>query len=105
MTITKHNIIVITASVVIAASIPFLYITEKRKKIDYKTFHTTAGWGYDILINKKIFIHQEYIPVIVEKKGFATEATVIKMAHAVIEKLKNNKLPTLTRPELDQICK
>ena len=61
---TKHNLIVITVSVVIAASIPFFYMNDKRKKMDYKTFHTTAGWGYDILINKKIFIHQEYIPVI-----------------------------------------
>jgi Domain of unknown function (DUF4907) len=104
MTITKHGLGVITVSVAIAASIPLFFIHGERKKIDFKTFHTATGWGYDILVDKKLFIHQEYIPVIAEKKGFSTEALAGKTAKMVIVRLKNNKLPTLTCSELNQIC-
>jgi len=109
ITITKHNIIVITVSVAIAVSIPFIYLNSRKKKTDpiaigYKTFHTAAGWGYDIMVNKKLLIHQEHIPVIEEKRGFPSETLAIKTAGWVINKLKNNKAPTLTKTELDHIC-
>jgi serine protease inhibitor ecotin len=103
--ITRHGLIVLIASVSIAATIPFLYTWKPTKKIDYKTFHTTNGWGYDILINKKLVIHQQYIPAIPEKKGFDTEEFAKRAAGSVVDKLKNNKLPTLSYAEINQICK
>ncbi|HEV8283961.1 MAG TPA: DUF4907 domain-containing protein [Chitinophagaceae bacterium] len=104
ITITKHDVIVITIAVAIAAAIPFCFLKDERKRIDYRTFHTAMGWGYDILVKKKIFIHQENVPAIAEKKGFDTEESAKKTANLIIDKLKNNKPPTLTHEELVQIC-
>ena len=100
--ITKHSTIVLAISIAIAIEIPFFYFSQE-KKVDYKIFHTTSGWGYDILVDKRLFIHQECVPVFAEKRGFATEESAWSVARMVVHKLKNNELPTLTYGELTQI--
>lgn len=102
--ITKHNLVVLLVSLTLAAAIPFFYAGRDHKKIEYKTFHTSEGWGYDILIRKKLAIHQQYIPAMAEKKGFSQEALAKKAAESVVDKIKNNKLPTLSYTEISQIC-
>jgi len=101
---TKHNIIVITICVIIAVAIPFLYKTHEGNKINYKTFRADSGWGYDVVVNGKLLIHQQYIPVVAEKKEFSTEQQAEEAAQLVVSKLKNNKLPTLSKAEVQQIC-
>lgn len=103
--ITKHSMVILIASAAIAVTIPLLYRSKPPKMIEYKTFHTTEGWGYDILINKKLVIHQQTIPAVPEKKGFDTEEFAKRAAGSVVDKLKNNKLPTLSYAEINQICK
>jgi len=98
----KHSTIVLVISIAVAVVIPFYYLGHT-KKVDYKTFHTTIGWGYDILVDKRLFIHQECVPVLAEKKGFATEESAKAVARMVVHKVKNNELPTLTYGELTQI--
>jgi len=103
---TKHNWIVIAVSILIAAAIPVLYKAgAKVNEINYKTFNQTGGWGYDIIVNRKLLIHQEYIPAIAQKKEFSTEKQAAQAAQLVMSKLKNNKLPTLSLVEVEQICK
>jgi hypothetical protein len=102
LTTIKHSSIVLAISIAIAVAIPLFYLAHQ-KKIDYKTFHTTNGWGYDILVNKKLLIHQECIPVMPDKKGFATEESAKAVARMVVRKLKNNQQPTVTYDELTQM--
>jgi hypothetical protein len=92
--------------VIIAAIIPFVYKpkAENKSNIDYKTFHSGPGWGYDIVMNGKLIIHQEYIPAIAQKKEFATEKQAIKTAELVVARLRNNKLPTVSKTEVEKIC-
>jgi hypothetical protein len=103
MKTTKHNIIVIIASVLIAIAIPFV-IKRERETFAYKTFHHAKGWGYDILVNGKLFIHQENIPAISTEKGFDSATQASAIAAFILNKIKNNKPPTLTQEELRQIC-
>ena len=98
----RHNTIVLAIFIAVAAAIPFYYLANS-KRIEYKIFHTTTGWGYDILVNKRLFIHQQYVPVLAEKKGFATEESAGAIARMVVHKLKNNEVPTLTYDELSQV--
>ena len=103
-TTTKHNLVVVGVSILIAAAIPVLYHAGKRNEINYKIFRQSGGWGYDIVVNRKLVIHQEYIPVIAQKKEFPTEIQAREAAQLVVQKLKNNKLPTLSCAEINQIC-
>src|ERR1700746_4082726 len=104
LTTTKHNIIVIAAAASIAAAIPFILNRKSEQAISYKVFHSGTGWGYDIAMNGKLIIHQECIPAINEKKQFLSEAQARETAQLVISKLKNNKFPTLSKTEVEQIC-
>ena len=98
----KHSTIVLAISIVVAVAIPFFYLGHK-KNIDYKIFHASSGWGYDILVDKKLIIHQECVPVLAQKKGFATEESARAVAKVVVQRLKNNEQPTITYNELTRV--
>jgi len=105
--VAKHNIIVIAISLAIAAAIPLVYLYRGRhqeEKISYKTFRLNSGWGYDIVENGKMIIHQVYIPAIPEKREFSTEGQAKQTAKLVVAKLRNNQFPTLSKTEVEQIC-
>jgi hypothetical protein len=60
-----------------------------------------GGYGYDILVNDTVFIHQPNIPVLNDNIGFPTEAKAKQIADLVITKIRNHELPpSVTREEL-----
>lgn len=72
--------------------------------IKSEIFQTELGWGYDLIINDKIYIHQSHIPAINSLKAFATAEDARKVANYAINKLlKTQKLPLLTHSELDSL--
>jgi len=90
----------------------FFIITQLSKKrkhpgeiqLAVKTFQTDLGWGYDILTNDSVFIHQEFIPAIEGRKGFATETDAKLIGGLAVSKMRNRKLPMITLSEIDS-CK
>lgn len=79
-----------------------LQIVSCTKKDNFKTesFKTNSGWGYSISYKEKIIIKQSIIPVINDSKSFSTEQDALKTANLVVEKLKQNLSPTVTKNEL-----
>ena len=69
-------------------------------KVESVPLHNASGWGYEILVDHKIFIHQEYIPAIAGKKAFLTKEDAMKTAGLVIEKLVKGKQPAITKNDL-----
>jgi hypothetical protein len=60
-----------------------------------------GGYGYDILVNDTLFIHQPNIPVINDNVGFPTEAKAKQIADLVITKIRNHEVPpSVTHEEL-----
>jgi len=109
-TITKHNIIIIGTAIVISAGI-FIISKERQKRntqsplqVSYNIFNSPNGWGYDILENNKIFIHQDFVPALPVQKGFSKKEYAEKAAQLVIQKMHNTDFPTLTKQDLAQIC-
>ncbi len=69
-----------------------------------KVFRVDSGWGYDIYINSKIFIHQPLIPAVQGRFVFRTADDARKTAAFVVQKLlKNEGLPAVTVEELDSL--
>lgn len=60
----------------------------------------TWGWGYEIAVNGKLFIKQDYIPVIPGKKGFASKEQALFVGKRAVEKMKGGNFPTITRKDL-----
>src|SRR5450755_4361975 len=64
-------------------------------KVESVLIHNASGWGYEILVDHKVFIHQEYIPEIAGKKAFLTKEDAMKTAGLAVEKLVKGKLPAI----------
>jgi len=79
--------------------------TNNSDTITTQVFKTDdGGWGYDILINRKPYIHQTIIPSINGRFSFKTQEDARRTsAHVVTILLKNNGLPSTTFKELDSL--
>jgi hypothetical protein len=72
--------------------------------VTVKTFSENDEWGYDILINDKMYIHQPHIPAVSGNNGFATEAVAKKTGEFVAFKIRNHIMPPSVTPhELDSL--
>ena len=73
-------------------------------KIDSIDHNGTRGWGYDIMVDGKIYIHQPNIPAIMGNNGFSSEENAQEAGEYIIQKLKNNIVPpSVTPEELDSL--
>lgn len=69
-----------------------------------QVFKTTSGWGYDILNNKKMVIHQPTIPGQYGIVGFTSQEEAHRVGNWVAEKMKQTEaMPTLTKEDLRQL--
>jgi hypothetical protein len=66
----------------------------KNSKITYKLIPgINKTWGYDILVNNKLTIHQPSVPSLPGNEGFKTKENAEKVAKLVIEKMKKGIMP------------
>lgn len=68
-------------------------------KVDSVDFNGSRGWGYDILIDGKIFIHQPNVPAIMGNNGFSSEEKAMITGEFIINKIKHNIFPPAVTPE------
>ena len=73
---------------------------EDKLPVKVLPFRTTIGWGYEIDVDGKPFIHQDYIPAIQGKKSFKSPEDALKVGQLLLEKMKNKKRPVITVDEL-----
>ncbi len=73
---------------------------NKNEDLNIKSLKTPTGWGYYITNNDKIIIKQTVIPVISENKSFKTEEEAMKVGNLVLQKLKHDLSPTITKKDL-----
>lgn len=67
-----------------------------------ETFRISDGWGYQIRVNKKVYIYQPFIPG-QNKKPFPSKGIAKKAGQLVEKKLKQGVTPNLTVEELQKI--
>lgn len=68
------------------------------------SLHPQTGFGYNILIDGAVFIHQSTIPSIQGNKAFNTKEQAEAVAHLMIYKLENNMMPpSVSKKELDSL--
>jgi hypothetical protein len=96
-TISKHHILVLLAALLIAAGSTFYILTVNRSApvhhLHYSTFTTDHGWGYDIMVDDRIVIHQPMQPGKSGYDGFPTEKEAATDAQNVIESIKSGTHP------------
>jgi len=102
---TKYqHILILGVSVILSVIILFLFTEEKRQhRFDSRVFKAVSGWGYDILVDDKLFIHQESIPVVKGRNGFSRKEQAEKTAQLIINKMEKGEPPTVTTFELQKL--
>ena len=76
---------------------------KTQSKLHIETFKTNSGWGYNILINNKIYIHQKFIPGTEGNQAFTSENDAEKVANLVTLKMQKGVLPSIKKNELDSL--
>ncbi len=72
--------------------------------LTYKVYKVDGGWGYDVLINGKVYIHQPFIPAVQGGFPFRTREDARKVAILVIEKLMTRRgMPRVKVEELQEL--
>ena len=78
--------------------------TRSKEIVVFKNDGTSSGYGYDILINGKVSVHQPNIPAVQGNTGFSSEEAAYKTAELVLYKIKHNILPpSVDVKELDSL--
>ncbi len=77
--------------------------TGKTRKLEVAPIQIDGGWGYDILVDDKIYIHQYCIPAIQGNKAFATKEDAVKTGQVVVQKMVKGMIPSITRHDLDSL--
>ena len=77
-----------------------LFACSKKDELNLESIKTPTGWGYVIKNNDRIIIKQSIIPVIPSQKSFETEQQALKVGNLVLQKLNENKSPTITKKDL-----
>lgn len=72
-------------------------------KVESAAFQVAGGWGYNILVDHKIFIHQQFIPAVQGYKVFNSKEDAEKVANFEIHELVNKKMPSVSVKDLDSL--
>ena len=83
--------------------VPVLLIyMPQRQCFKTEVFRTEGGWGYNILRDGKIFIHQPSVPSVMDNRPFRTALSAKNAGEKVKAKLRHHELPSLTPDELKE---
>jgi len=75
-----------------------------KRKVDLSYFETEFGWGYDIEINGKNYIHQIHLPCECGGEGFKTKDKAILAAEFLKQKIVNNERRlVISKAQLDSL--
>lgn len=105
MTISRTHKLVLLAAILIAAGSTIFLLAIKpapSQGLSYNCFKTEHGWGYDVMANDRIIIHQPFIPGKSGVNGFSTEKEAGADAQIVIEKIKSGEFPLLNHQQLQR---
>lgn len=76
----------------------------RQSQYQIQVFATASGWGYNILNNGKLYIHQPTVPGQSGTAGFTSQEQARRVGERMASKLQQTKaLPTLTNDELRQL--
>ncbi len=103
----KRGIVILLSLLILSCNQKTTYKPSKISNYDtirYKVYQVDSGWGYDILVNGKVFIHQPFIPGVQGRFVFQTSNDASKTAVFVIHRMLSQPgLPAVSVEELDSL--
>jgi hypothetical protein len=106
---TKKKYILLAASLIVLIVIIWFSARlhednhKNMLKVESAAFEVAGGWGYNITVGHKIFIHQQFIPAVQGYKVFSSKEDAEKIANFQIHELVNKKMPSVSIKDLDSL--
>lgn len=76
---------------------------EDADGVEVVAFKVNEGYAYKILVHDKVYILQEYIPVVTGNTRFCSEEDAYRTGELVKNKLLLNKNPSITMEDLQRL--
>jgi hypothetical protein len=96
------RVCIISGALVLSVFLIIVYFpVSDREAFHSQVFPVDKGWGYEIMSNNKVIIHQKYIPAIQGSISFSSKRDANKIAHLVIRKMKADKTPFVSLQDLE----
>jgi hypothetical protein len=73
---------------------------DDKLPVDVIAVPVKNGWGYEIYVDNKLFIKQDYMPAVSGVHQFTKREDALTTAQLVLNKMKAGKKPFLTTDEL-----
>jgi hypothetical protein len=71
--------------------------------LELKAVQNPKGWGYDILTNGRIYIHQSIVPAISGAHAFRTREDALAVGQKVVDRLSAGQMPMVTAAEIREM--
>lgn len=100
-----HNILVLSIAALLCVGVYIIVRPQsKNQKFSSRVFRVAEKWGYEILVNDKVFIRQETVPALSGTQGFDSPEQATQTAALIINKMENGGHPAVTTFEIQKIC-
>jgi len=105
----KYKLLLIAGVIIIAIAAVLFYSTKNKtntiveKTWTLKTIPLEKGWGYTIYHGEMLTIKQNRIPAIPINTPFISEESAQKTGEIVLQKIKNHKIPSISKKELQDL--
>jgi len=78
---------------------------DSTREVSYRVIDVGYGeFGYDVLINGKIYIHQTTVPAVPGIRAFARKEDAVKVARLVVTKIEQGVMPpAVTKAEIEAL--
>ena len=112
----KRNLIITVIAVTLAILFYSTYYAQQKKEfalsqkekglvfVEVKPIQTSIGWGYDIMVDGKRYIHQDFIPGISGRRGFDSKEQAMLVGNKVVSKVTGSKMsPSINIEDLIEL--
>lgn len=93
-------------AIVVAVGAMLVYYLQKRDtppQYSVTAIKLPQGYGYQISIDGKVYIHQDHVPAIDGKHPFCDSLAALKTGELTLEKIVKGEVPTISKDELLQL--
>lgn len=103
----RYRLVLLAAVSMFLFAAAVLFIKNNRQagnemlSVDLHAVKINEGWGYEVLVDRKVFIHQDCIPAIPSFKKFSSKEDALVIGSRVVEKLKKGQQPSVSLQEIN----
>ncbi len=80
-----------------------IYVADRGRLYKLSLFKSGQGWGYDVLVGSKPYIHQPFMPAFEGQIAFKDKRSARMTGKLVLKKLRKHQSPAITKEEMESL--